>query len=672
MAKRALTKEDLRTLTFPSDPQMSPDGASVVLTAKTIDADKNTYRSHLWLYDVAADRLRPFTSGEVSDVSPRWSPDGKRLAFLRTVDKQTQIWTMPVDGGEARQLTDLPEGAISQLAWSPDGGRLAFASRPIAEERTQKARKEREESGASTPPHVVTRMLYRLDGAGFLDERQHIWVCDAETGQARQITDGDYDDNAPTWDPEGNRIAFLSNRSEQPEHRPYEIDVWLVDPNGGKPERVETPVGAKGSLSWSPDGALLAYAGTEAGDDPWRPDHDRLWVVSPEGGDARCLTADLDRPIGNTVLSDTRDAFTGGSPPLWSGDSSRLYVPVSSEGDCHVYDVPLEGDPRPLTQGKLDVGGLSADQTGETFALLVSQPTQPSEVFLGTTGTKGGLDLQAITDFHGDWLREVQLSEPEELWVETDDGSRVQGWLLTPPDFDDTRQYPLLLYIHGGPHAQYGHTFFHELQWHAARGYAVLYTNPRGSSGYSEDFMSEIRGHWGDRDHADIMAALDHVVSRPDIDEERLAVAGGSYGGYMTNWIVGHSDRFACAITDRSVVNLQSMAGTSDIPHKLLQPDGYWAGTPWDDPKTLQEQSPLRYLKDAETPTLIIHSEGDLRCPIEQAEQLFTTLKWLGVETVFVRYPAETSHGMSRSGPPDLRLDRLERIGEWLDRFLTP
>ena len=671
MPTRPLQKEDLLTLTFAGDPRISPDGRRVVLTAKTIDADKNRYLSHLWLYNVQSAERRQFTFGEVADTSPRWSPDGARLAFLRTVDKRTQIWTIPVDGGEARRLTELPEGSISQIAWSPDGRRLAFAFRPMPEERTQKARKDRDESGASTPPRVVTRMLYRLDGAGFLDERQHIWVCDAQTGEARPITEGDHEDNAPAWDPQGDRIAFLSNRSDQPEHRPYEIDIWLVAPDGGAPERVETPVGAKGGLSWSPDGALLAYTGTEAADDPWRPDHDQLWVVAPTGGDARCLTADLDRPIGNTTLSDTRDAFTGGSPPLWSGDSSRLYVPVSSHGDCHVYEVPINGAPIPLTDGQLDVGGLSATDDGSRLALLISRPTQPGEIFLGTK-TDDGLDLQKITSFNDDWLNEIQLSEPEKLWVETDDGNRVQGWLLTPPDVDESQQYPLLLYIHGGPHAQYGHSFFHELQWHAARGYAVLYTNPRGSSGYSEDFMAEIRGNWGDRDHADVMAVLNHIAARPSIDESRMAVAGGSYGGYMTNWIIGHSDRFACAITDRSVVNLQSMAGTSDIPHTLLQPDGYWAGTPWDDPSTLQQQSPLRYMSDVRTPTLIIHSEGDLRCPIEQAEQLFTTLKWLGIETVFVRYPAETSHGLSRSGPPDLRLDRLERIGDWLDRFLKP
>lgn len=670
MPQRPLRKEDLLTLTFAGDPQLSPDGQHIALTAKTIDAEVNLYLSHLWLYDVESGDLRPFTFGEVSDTSPRWSPDGDRLAFLRTVDSRTQIWTIPVDGGEARQLTDLPEGGISQLAWSPDGGRLAFAFRPLPDERTQKARKEREESGASTPPRVVTRMLYRLDGAGFLDERQHIWVCDAEAGEAQQITHGDCDDNAPTWDPTGDRVAFLSNRSERPERTPYEVDVWLVDADGGTPERVATPVGPKEGLSWSPDGSLLAYTGTEAGDDPWRPQHDRLWVVSPKGGDARCLTEDLDRPIGNTTLSDTRDAFTGGSPPLWNDDSSRLFVPVSRHGDCHIYDVPLDGEPHQLTDGQLDVGALSADREGSMLALLVSRPTRPGEIVLGTK-THDGLEMTPITDFNGDWLNDIQLCEPEELWVEADDGQRVQGWLLTPPDFDESERYPLLLYIHGGPHAQYGHSFFHELQWHAARGYAVLYANPRGSSGYSEEFMAEIRGNWGHRDHDDIMAALDHVVARPYIDESRLAVAGGSYGGYMTNWIVGHSDRFRCAITDRSVVNLQSMAGTSDIPHTLLQPDGYWAGTPWADPTTLQEQSPLRYLKDVETPTLIVHSEGDLRCPIEQAEQLFTTLKWLGVETVFVRYPSESSHGMSRSGPPDLRLDRLERIGNWLDRFLS-
>jgi dipeptidyl aminopeptidase/acylaminoacyl peptidase len=670
--KRPITRDDLLKIQFVGDPQMSPDGRRLVCTVKTIDAEKNRYFSHLWLFDLETKRARQFTFGEVSDTSPRWSPDGSTIAFLRAFPTQRgkpmQMWVIPTDGGEARQLTTLPEGAISSITWAPKGEKLAFCFRPAHPEFTQEARKKREETGKSTPPRVITRLHYKLDGFGFLDERQHVWVCDAETGEAQQITHGDWDDFDPAWSPDGSRIAFVSNRSEDPEETPYLVDLWWVPAEGGEPQKIETPPGYKGALAWSPDGSLIAYVGHISEEDPWVPRHDRLWVVSPQGGDARCLTESLDRTVGNVTLSDTREAFAGGSPPIWSPDGRALYFPVSDRGSCHLYRVGVEGgEPHALTEGALDLAAVTADSQCERFALLIATPTQPAEVYLGKPSSNA-LELEKLSDFNSSWLEEIQLSEPEELWLERPDGAKVQGWLLHPPDFAPDKKYPLLLYIHGGPHAQYGHTFFHEFQWHAARGYVVLYTNPRGSSGYAEEFMTAIRGNWGKEDFEDLMAFVDYVLQeRSYLDPERLAVAGGSYGGYMTNWILGHTQRFRCAVTDRSVVNLISMFGTCDFP---FRPDGYWPGDPWSRPETLLTQSPLSHLQGAKTPTLIIHSEGDLRCPIEQAEQLFMALKRLKVEVVFVRYPQETSHGLSRGGPPDLRLDRLQRIGEWLDRHI--
>ncbi len=668
MPKRLLTHEDLWQLKFVGDAQISPDGTRVVFTVKIIDKERNRYWSHLWLVDLKSEQTRQFTFGEVSDGSPRWSPDGKNIAFLRAKDKQMQIWLIPADGGEARQLTRIDEGSLSSLAWSPNGREIAFCFRPTHPDWTGEARKKREGSGKSTPPRVITRLWHKLDGAGFLDMRQHIWVCDAETGQTRQLTDGDYDDESPAWSPDGKKIAFISNRSPDPAETPYALDLWWVAAEGGKLHKIETPPGYKGGLSWSPDGRWIAYVGHESQEDPWVPRHDRVWIVSPKGGEARCLTRSLDRTVGNATLSDAREAFTETPAPIWSEDSARLYFPVSDHGSCHLYGVSLHGRPWALTEGALEITSVSAARRGAHFALSIAKPTQPAEVFLGTLKAKD-FKIKPLTRFHESFLAAVKLSEPEEFFIKSFDGERIQGWLMKPPDFSPKRTYPLLLYIHGGPHAQYGHTFFHEFQWHAARGYVVLYTNPRGSMGYRERFAQCIRGDWGNLDYKDLMAAVDYAVKLPYIDEERLAVAGGSYGGYMTNWIIGHTDRFRCAVTDRSVVNLHSMFGTCDFAFK---PDGYWPGAPWKNPKRLLEQSPLSYLKNVRTPVLIIHSEGDLRCPIEQAEQLFTALKRLKKEVVFVRYPQETSHGLSRGGPPDLRLDRLKRIGDWLDQHLKP
>lgn len=671
MSRRKVVAEDLLVIKLVGDPQVSPDGTKCVFTVKTIDAEKNRYLSHLWLADLKTGEVRQFTFGEVSDVLPKWSPDGKLIAFVRTDlrEKRSQIWLIRVDGGEAWQLTKLDEGSIGEPVWSPDGTFLAFTFRPTHPDWTQEVRKKRQETGKSNPPRIITRLFYRLDGVGFLDMRQHIWVCDVRTGEAKQVTDGDYDDHSPAWSPDGSKIAFVSNRSDDPEEKPYEVDIWLVSPDGGPLTKLPTPTGYKGNLSWSPNGEWLAYVGHESKDDPWVPRNDKVWAVNLKTGEVRCLTETLDRDVGNATLSDMREAFTGGGRPVWDAESSRVFFTVSDKGNCHLYSADLNGNWQPLTEGPMDIYAFSADKFATSFVLALSKPTMPGELFtlkVQTGSAVTATELRQLTHINSDLLDKVKLSEPEEVWFDSFDGTKIQGWLLKPPDFDMTKRYPLLLYIHGGPHAQYGNTFFHEFQFHAARGYIVFYTNPRGSMGYEESFAAIIRGSWGDVDFKDIMAAADFAASLPFVDETRMAVAGGSYGGYMTNWIVTHTDRFRCAVTDRSVVDLVSMAGTSDFPFK---PEGYWEGNFWDRPEKLWEQSPLRYAANVKTPLLIIHSEGDLRCPIGQAEELFAALKRLKKEVVFVRYPQETSHGLSRSGPPDLRIDRLNRIAEWLDKW---
>lgn len=672
MVKRKIVVEDLLSIKMVGDPQVNLNGTRCVFTVKKIDGEKNCYLSHLWMADLTNGDVRQFTFGEVSDSSPRWSPDGTKIAFVRTdlKEKRSQIWLIRADGGEAQQLTKLDEGAIGEPVWSPDGTKLAFTFRPTHPDWTREARKKREETGKSNPPRIITRLFYRLDGVGFLDLRQHIWVCDVQTSEVKQITDGDYDDNSLAWSPDGTKIAFVSNRSDDPEEKPYEVDIWLVSPEGGELTLVPTPTGYKGNLAWSPDGNWIAYIGHESKDDPWVPRNDKVWVVNPKTHKVRCLTESLDRNVGNVTLSDMREAFTGGGRPIWSPESERLFFTVSDKGNCQLYTADVDGNLQPLTNGAMDIYAISADDSASVFVLALSKATMPGELFVlrvASVSVAVMTKLQQLTRLNADWLDKVHLSEPEEVWFESFDGTKIQGWLLKPPDFDATKKYPLLLYIHGGPHAQYGNTFFHEFQLHAARGYIVFYTNPRGSMGFDENFAAIIRGDWGDVDYKDIMAAADFASSLPYVNETRMAVAGGSYGGYMTNWVVGHTDRFKCAVTDRSVVNLVSDFGTCDFPGFI---DGYWEGDAWERPEKRWEQSPLKYAMNIKTPLLIIHSEGDLRCPIEQAEQLFVALKRLKRDVVFVRYPQETSHGLSRSGPPDLRLDRLNRICEWLDKYL--
>ncbi|MBI1729365.1 S9 family peptidase [Candidatus Acetothermia bacterium] len=672
MAKRPIERDDLLKLKFLGGPQVNPDGTKCIFHVRVIDSEKNKYFSHLWMLDLASKASSQFTFGEVVDGQATWSPDGKQITFMRSKDKKTQVWVMPSDGGEPRALTKLDEGGISSVAWSPDGMKLLFAFRPKHTDWTQDARKKREESGKSSPPRLITHLQYKMEGFGFADHRQHIWLCDAKTGDAHAITDGDYDDYSPAWASDGKRIAFLSNRSANPDDTPYAVDIWFISAQGGKSKKVETPLGYKGGLSFSPDGKWIAYAGQETKDDSWSPTHQRLWLLPAEGGKARCLTASLDRTIGNSTICDARDAAPGDDAPLWSSDSSELYFSVSDEGNVHLYCVSVKdakAAPVALTEGSLDITAYSGDPRSGAFVMLIANPTHTAELYTASMKAKSPLKLEQATEFNCPLHEKLNLSEPEEIWVESSEGTKVQGWLLKPQNFKVDKKYPLLFYIHGGPHGQYGNSFFHELQWHAARGYLVLYTNPRGSRGYSEEYTTAIRGDWGNRDYQDLIAALDHVSKRPYVDKKRMGVAGGSYGGYMTNWMLGHNDRFACAVTDRSVVNMQSMFATCDF---AFMPDGYWPGNPWSKPEKLRQQSPLSHISGAKAPVLIIHSEGDLRCPIEQAEQLFIALKRLNQEVVFVRYPGETNHGLSRGGPPDLRLDRLQRIADWLDKYLKP
>jgi len=668
LQKRTITPEDLFNLKVVNDPQVSPDGGLVIFDVKTIDREKNRYRSHLYLAEVESGEVCQFTYGDVTDVQPRWSPDGKSIAFIRTTEKDTQVWIIPIKGGEARRLTNLPEGSIGAFVWSPLGNKLLFEYRPTHEDWTREAVETRLTAGLSDPPRLITRIRYRLEGEGFLVTHQHLWTCDLQSGEVSQRTGGDWDDRDPTWSPDGEWVAFISTRSDDPESKPYLEDIWRVHLTKGNREKIPTPPGYKWGLSWSPNGEEIAYIGSETQADPWGARNDRLWVVPANGGrasNARCLSAALDRIAENATLYDVRGS--GNQNPVWSPDSQQIFFLASDQGSCHLYAIGHRSQSEAVFEGEMDIAGFSADALTERFAVLLSRPTQPTEISIFDAGSSARI-LNPLSRINTVFLDGVDLSEPEEIRYASFDGMEIQGWLLKPPQFDPGRKYPLVLYIHGGPAAQYGHTFFHEFQVLAGRGYLVLYTNPRGSLGREESFATCIEGDWGDLDYKDLMAAVDHVADLNFVDAERMAVAGGSYGGFMVAWIVGNTPRFKCAIAERGVYNRHSAVGTSDFPP---MPDGYWPGNAWDRPEQLWQQSPLRFAEHIQTPLMIIHSAGDLRCPISQAEQLFSALCRLKRTVQFVRYPQNTSHGLSRSGPPDLRIDRLERILAWLDEYLN-
>ena len=663
--RRPVSIDDLFRLRLVSDPRLSPDGERVAYVVARTELEKNKYFSRIHVVRTDGSDDRPFTGGDYGDSTPRWSPDGRSLAFISNRDEQSQLWRIPLDGGEAVQLTRLEEGGIGDYAWSPDGAHIAFTFRKKPEWATKKAREEREKNKRSTPPMILRSAAYREEGAGYIgDEHWHLRVLHVESGEVRQLTHAAAEPGDLAWSPGGTRLAFTTNRTPNPDLTRQFTEIRIVPLEGGPEEHVAAPEGPKGALAWSPDGQYLAYRGNTDTRDVWSATDPHLWVLPLSGGEARDLTAHLDRPIGDAILADLRSFGGGWVGPTWAPDSRSLLILVSDQGASHVYRVPLEGgEPENLTPGyQGEVASISIDAAGRRIASVVGDVSTPGDVCVAELGVP--LRFQAVSHTHDEWLSEVELAPVEEVWAPSPEGA-VHGWLMRPAELEGP--VPLILYIHGGPHTMYGWSMLHEFQLLAASGFAVLYTNPRGSRGYGQEQIAALRGDWGGPDYRDVMAALDHVVTLPGIDGERMGVTGGSYGGYLTNWIIGHTDRFRCAVTQRSVVNLHSMGGTCDFT--FCRSD-YFGGNTWSEPEALWAQSPLKYVGNVCTPLLIIHSEGDLRCPIEQAEQLFAALRMLEREVEFVRYPREANHGLSRSGPPDLRRDRLERIIGWLERWL--
>ena len=659
-AKRLITADDLLTLQGIGDPQISPNGSHVAFVRTVTDTEKNTYRSEIWL--TPADGSRPprrFTGGKASASAPRWSPDGMQIAFVSDrQEEHTQIFLIPADGGEAQPLTKLEPGAVQHLRWSPDGSQIAFLYRATPPAYTKKAIEERKTKGLSSPPRVHTRLFYRLDGFGYFDDSYwQVVVADAKSGEAKALTSGEFDCGDVCWSSDGQRLAFLSDRRpDWDASGRAETQIWTVPTNGGDLVSLPTPPGEKSGLTWSPDGRHFAYIGNPDPLDQWGIHNDRVFVLPVVGGaTARDLTGHTDKAVGALTIADVSSG--GGDSLVWSADSARLFFPVSENGDTQVYSVALaSGELASLTPEGHVVGGFSV--AGDTLAFTLGGPTAPAEVFV-----RG----KQVSDLNHAWREEIDLQTPTPFALDSGDGGIVPGWFLLPPGFIADGTAPLVQYVHGGPHLQYGNALFHELQWLAAQGYVVAYANPRGSKGYGEAHTKAIKGHWGEPALADVERVVDEAIRRSYVDPKKTAIMGGSYGGYLTAWAIGHTDRFACAIADRLVGNLHSMSGTSDFPWAH---GTYYQGNAWEDPADLWRNSPLAYAGKIDTPLLLIHSDGDLRCPVSQAEELFAALRLQKKPVEFVRYPAETSHGLSRSGPPDMRLDRLHRNLAWLNNYL--
>ncbi len=661
---RPIGSDDLYRLRFVSEPRISPDGTRIAHVVAWVDPDDHTrYRSQLVLASAQGDRPpRALTSGRHRDTAPRWSPDGRSLAFLSDRDAdRPQLFVLSLEGGEPRQLTHLKHGA-GAAEWSPDGLLLAFAaSTDIPEIAAQEGQPD--EKGKPPRVRVITRVDHKSDGVGLLEARRsHLFVVPADGSAApRQVTSGDWDDTDPAWSPDGRMLAFISNR-EPDRDLSWFRDVWVVPARGGRARRLTRHRGQAATPAWSPDGRHVAYLG-----------HDRGWtygaltelrVVPAAGGPSRSISAAYPRDVENAALSDTRDPHVS-QPPVWAPDGSAIYALASDAGRVSILRFPAAGGaPTAVVSGDREVAGFTLAAGGTQLAFVVSDPTRPYEVYAADAD---GSHERQVSRENAAFLATVWLGEPEPFATTSSDGETVHGWLLKPGRFDARRKWPLVLEVHGGPEAMYAWSFMHEFQVLAGRGYGVLYTNPRGSKGYGEPFAARIFADWGGQDAADCLAAVDAATALDWVDPARLFLTGGSYGGFMALWLLGHTGRFRAAVAQRGCYNFVSFYGTSDIGPTFGR---YVLGGPvYELEERYRALSPLTYVRDVRTPLLLIHSENDLRCPMEQAEQVFVQLRAIGqAETELIRFPEE-SHNLSRSGRPDRRVERLDRIVGWFERF---
>jgi len=650
-AARGMVPEDLTRILFVTDPQVSPDGRRIAFVVTSLSDERDEYLSNIWIVDAAGGAPRRFTAGPRRDIEPRWSPDGAQLAFLseRAPKDKLQLYVMPADGGEPTKLTALENG-VGSIAWSPEGSRLAFVSAVGG----QREPDSEEEKRKSRPARVITAVKYRFNGEGFVyDRRPHVFMVSTSSSAPVQLTDGDFIDADPTWSPDGDSIVFASARHAERDDDDAS-DLWRVPAKGGTPQRLTATAGPVMLPAFSSDGRSIAYLARPGKNAYGR--NVRLYVVPSDGGAAVCLTDGLDRSCGALHVR-----------PAWSLDGRSIVVAAEDRGDVGLWRISTPaGEPAArIVAGERALNGFSASADGRVLAFAANSPVTPAEVF---TCRADGADERRLTDLNRAWTDTVALSAPERYRF-TRAGFELDVWVMRPAGFVAGRRYPTLLTIHGGPHAQYGHNFFDEFQVYAGAGYAVVYTNPRGSQGYGEAFAQAVIGDWGGGDYADVMAALDEALARhPFIDPERLGVLGGSYGGFLTSWTVGHTRRFKAACSERAVNCQYTMFGTSDIGASFNVAE-LGGPMPWEDMARYIERSPLTYAKDIVTPLLIIHSEEDLRCPIEQGEQLFVALKKLRRQVRFIRFPGE-NHEMSRSGKPRHRLERFRHILEWLGAYL--
>lgn len=687
--KTSLKPDDFARIRRVGDPQLSSDGQTLVYAVEWIDQDDDKKYVNLWLMDIEEGQPRRLTVGKQRDTAPRWCPGGERIAFLSDRSDKKQVWLIDAAGGEAWQL-ETQEVPSSPVAWSPEGTALAFCSRifdkpedwnpyPGAPEgeyqrAVQQAKPDTDEEDDVNDVKVINRLRFRFDGAGFLgDKRSQVFVMAAagpDEGsdvKPRQLTGGDYDHIGPlSWSPDGKFIAFTALRRDDADQL-QKNDLWAVDVVTERMIQLMEGSGMVSNPLWSPDGNHLACVGHDGEYDGSTTTG--LWVLPVDldrsepakQAEAINLTEQLDRPVARSVSSDVR--YAGSAAPVqWDEAGQQLYFVAADSGASQLYRTDLDCGPVETVLQKPD-GVISAFSRGPAGQIVyqAGRSDTPEDLWL-QSADGNNRQLTAVND---DLLAEVWTQQAERFKYESFDGTEIEGFLLKPRGYEEGRRYPTVLFIHGGPHGAYGSAFMFQCQVLASAGCAVVYTNPRGSQTYGQDFAYQVVQDWGGGDYQDIMLGVDEVIDYGIADPQRLGVTGWSYGGYMTSWVVTQTDRFTAGIIGAPVTNRHSFFGTSDIGYHFGE--HHCGSTPWEDADKLLERSALSFADKVNTPVMIVHGEGDLRCPVAQAEEFYIALKRLDREVVMVRYPDEF-HGIAQ---PSHAEDRYRRYLAWFSHHLN-
>ena len=645
---------DVFELEVATDTQISPDGSHIAYSRVSNDIMSDRPVSNIWIVAANGEHHRPLLSGAQSYSSPRWSPSGDRLAYVTSVgDRGSQIHVRWMDTGQTAMLSNV-RGGPSSLTWSPDGKQIAFEMFVKADDASLASPPPAPEGAEWAPPvTVIDQMHYRADGAGYLEHgNSHLFVLSAVGGSPRKITSGDRDHGGTlAWSKDGRRIYFAGNLQDEWEHDPLEAEIWSVEVASGELKQLTDRDGPDFSPTVSPDGSRLAYLGFD--DKKMGYHNGEVYVMDLDDGSIEVLTAAFDRSIDDVQ---------------WAGSSNRLYVQYDDHGKTNIATLSMRGEAlsvaddiggvglgRPYTSG-----GFSVSENG-VYAYTAGRPNRPADVAVG----RGRTSAKRLTALNEDLLGNRTLGAVEEItWKSSADDLEVQGWLVTPPDFDSSKKYPFILEIHGGPFAAYGPQFSSEIQLYAAAGYVVLYTNPRGSTSYGDAFANEIHHNYPGQDYDDLMSGVDAVIERGFIDEESLFVTGGSGGGVLTAWIVGKTDRFRAAVVAKPVINWSSFSLTSDgAPFYSM----YWfEKMPWEDPDAYWARSPLSLVGNVTTPTALLTGEVDYRTPLGQSEQFYQALKIRKVDTILVQIP-EASHGIVAR--PSHLIAKVDNILAWFSRY---